>query len=54
MEPLSLGWEPLLISWLNTLPPLLDDFHKVTIGQMFRRFGKPLLFFIRRGGVRVL
>lgn len=53
MEPLTLGWDPLLASWLNTLPDLLNDFHKATVGQMFRRFGKVLLWFLHKGIVKV-
>ncbi|CAH1130366.1 unnamed protein product [Ceutorhynchus assimilis] len=53
MEPKSLGWQPLLISWLNTLPPFINnDFYKTMIFNLFVRFCKPLIWLIRKGGVR--
>ncbi|XP_021921863.1 dynein heavy chain 7, axonemal isoform X5 [Zootermopsis nevadensis] len=54
MEPETLGWEPLLESWLSTLPPNLNDQNKVKLHDMFLRFGYPLLHLIRKGGVREL
>ena len=53
MEPGTLGWEPLLESWINTLPPLLHAQNKLNITNMFQRFGYPLLFLLRKGGVKV-
>ncbi|XP_014666536.1 PREDICTED: dynein heavy chain 7, axonemal-like [Priapulus caudatus] len=50
MEPSSLGWRPLLKSWLNTLPPTLNDLHKETLNNMFERFVDPILHFIRKVG----
>ncbi|KAF7280376.1 hypothetical protein GWI33_006107 [Rhynchophorus ferrugineus] len=53
MEPKSIGWKPLLSSWLNTLPPFINnDFYKSMIFNLFVRFCKPLLWLIRKGGVR--
>uniref|UniRef100_A0A1Y1JXL1 AAA+ ATPase domain-containing protein n=1 Tax=Photinus pyralis TaxID=7054 RepID=A0A1Y1JXL1_PHOPY len=52
LEPSTLGWEPILCSWINKFPPLLNDFDKATVKAMFLRFGKPLLWFIRKGGVK--
>ncbi|KAF5288622.1 hypothetical protein FQR65_LT11993 [Abscondita terminalis] len=52
LEPLNLGWEPLLTSWVNTLPSSIDDFHKGTVVQLFLRFGTVLLWFLRKGGVK--
>ncbi|CAH1117610.1 unnamed protein product [Phaedon cochleariae] len=53
MEPASLGWEPLLTSWLNTLPAFINnDFYKSMIFNLFIRFCKPLIWLIRKGGVR--
>ncbi|XP_060516742.1 dynein axonemal heavy chain 7 [Cylas formicarius] len=53
MEPRSLGWEPLLTSWLSTLPPFISsDFYKSMIYNLFLRFCKPLLWLIHKGGVR--
>ncbi|KAK5646415.1 hypothetical protein RI129_004879 [Pyrocoelia pectoralis] len=54
LEPSTLGWEPILESWINKLPPLLNDFHKATVRTMFLRFGKPLIWFVRKGGVKEL
>lgn len=54
MESVSLGWEPLLISWLNTLPSTLNEFHKNTLKSMFFRFCEPLIWLLRRGGVKVI
>ncbi|XP_053674809.1 dynein axonemal heavy chain 7 [Anopheles nili] len=50
MEPSSLGWEPVLESWKNTLPPALHSMNKQVITQMFHRFCPLLLWFVRRGG----
>ena len=54
MEPASLGWEPLLISWLNILPPVINtDFYKTMIKTLFIRFCNPLLWLLNKGGVKV-
>ncbi|XP_017769725.1 PREDICTED: dynein heavy chain 7, axonemal-like [Nicrophorus vespilloides] len=52
LEPLSLGWKPLLKSWLNTLPPTITDFTKNMLKGVFKRFADPLLWLIRKGGVK--
>nr|CAI5840494.1 unnamed protein product [Callosobruchus analis] len=53
MEPAALGWEPLLLSWLNTLPPFINnDIYKTMIYNLFTRFCKPLIWLIRKGGVK--
>lgn len=53
MEPSSLGWEPLLLSWLNNLPPSINtDFYKNMMYTLFVRFCYPLLWLIRKGGVK--
>ncbi|VEN46856.1 unnamed protein product [Callosobruchus maculatus] len=53
MEPAALGWEPLLLSWLNTLPPFLNnDFYKTMVYNLFMRFCKPLIWLIRKGGAK--
>ncbi|XP_068083304.1 dynein axonemal heavy chain 7 [Anabrus simplex] len=54
MEPVSLGWEVLLISWLNTLPESLHSVNRSMIQAMFKRFCPPLLFYLRRGGAKEL
>lgn len=53
MEPASLGWEPLLSSWKNTLPVTIRDYDKKVITDLFLRFCPMLLYFIRKGGVFV-
>ncbi|KAF5288992.1 hypothetical protein FQA39_LY03871 [Lamprigera yunnana] len=52
MEPAALGWEPLLTSWLSTIPKTIHDFHKRSLENMFIRFGRALLWFVRKGGVK--
>lgn len=53
MEPGSLGWEPLLASWKNTLPESLNKVNKQVITALFMRFCPILLWFIRKGGLKV-
>ncbi|KAL1123751.1 hypothetical protein AAG570_001524 [Ranatra chinensis] len=48
MEPVSLGWECLVTSWLNTLPPLLHNQNKIVIKALFLRFLPTLFHLIRR------
>ncbi|XP_071052662.1 dynein axonemal heavy chain 7-like isoform X1 [Onthophagus taurus] len=52
MEPATLGWEPLLISWINTLPESITEFQRAMIKALFIRFCTPLLWLLRRGGVK--
>ncbi|XP_045470082.1 dynein axonemal heavy chain 7 [Harmonia axyridis] len=52
-EPVCMGWEPILTSWLNTLPPCIStDFYKTMIFNLFARFCRPLLWFIYKSGVK--
>lgn len=53
MEPVSLGWTPLLISWLNTLPSSFTEHIQSHLKDMYLRFCPPLLHLIRRCGARV-
>lgn len=53
MEPHMLGWRPLLLSWLNTLPTTINDDMKDLITENFDRLVPPMLNFIRKGGVKV-
>lgn len=53
MEPASLGWEVLVLSWLNRLPPLLEEAYKLQLKTLFFRFCNPLLYLIRRCGLQV-
>ncbi|EGI62283.1 Dynein heavy chain 12, axonemal [Acromyrmex echinatior] len=52
MEPVSLGWTPLLISWLNTLPLSFTEDIKNHLKDMYLRFCPPLLHLIRRCGAK--
>ncbi|XP_011298266.1 dynein heavy chain 7, axonemal-like [Fopius arisanus] len=52
MEPVALGWEPLLTSWLNTLPEGLEDPIKTHLEEMFLRFCPALIHLIRRTGAK--
>ncbi|XP_015440426.1 PREDICTED: LOW QUALITY PROTEIN: dynein heavy chain 7, axonemal [Dufourea novaeangliae] len=54
MEPVSLGWRPLLLSWLNTLPETFTEHHKNHLHDMYMRFCPPLLYLLRRGAVKEL
>jgi len=53
MEPESLGWEPLLTSWLVTLPPLLAQPLRDYLKELFLRFCPTLLHLVRKGGLKV-
>ena len=53
MDPVALGWEPLLESWLSTLPPTLHKQNIINLHHMILRFSYPLLHLIRKGGVSV-
>lgn len=53
MEPSSLGWRPLVKSWMNTWPETLqDDKFKKVANDMFERFIDPCLQMIRKGGLK--
>lgn len=54
MEPHMLGWEPLLISWLNTLPPSMTDDLKEIITDMYKHVLPPCYDFVRKGGFKEL
>ncbi|CAK9814603.1 Dynein axonemal heavy chain 7 [Anthophora plagiata] len=47
MEPVSLGWMPLLISWMNTLPSAFSEHLKNHLNDMYTRFCPPLLALLR-------
>lgn len=53
MEPASLGWEVLVASWINTIPPHIQENFGPMILALFNRFCPPLLYLIRRGGLKV-
>ncbi|KAK3894851.1 hypothetical protein Pcinc_001424 [Petrolisthes cinctipes] len=48
MEPLALGWRPLVETWLAKLPQTLTQQHKAVLTALFHRFVPPLLTFVRR------
>ncbi|XP_069175792.1 dynein axonemal heavy chain 7 isoform X4 [Procambarus clarkii] len=48
MEPLALGWRPLVETWLSKLPQTLTQQHKAVLTALFHRFVPPLLCFIRK------
>ncbi|CAG5124201.1 unnamed protein product, partial [Candidula unifasciata] len=52
MEPLTLGWRPLMKSWMNRLPATLTDGHKAVITDMFERFVTPTLQLVHKGGLK--
>ena len=54
MEPSSLGWRPLVKSWMSTLHQTLDEKYKKTLNDMFERFVDPCLQMIRKGGLKEL
>ncbi|XP_042293782.1 dynein axonemal heavy chain 3 [Sceloporus undulatus] len=47
MEPHQLGWKPLKDSYMNTLPPVLQDVHKELIEDLFMWLVHPCLEFVR-------
>lgn len=48
MEPASMGWEPLLKSWQNTLPDAIKNEHSETLHALFMRFCPLLLYFMKK------
>ncbi|XP_076854479.1 dynein axonemal heavy chain 7 isoform X2 [Brachyhypopomus gauderio] len=49
MEPHMLGWRPLLLSWLNTLPPTMSPMHKELVTGLFDRTLPACLQLVREG-----
>ncbi|XP_017857964.1 PREDICTED: dynein heavy chain 7, axonemal [Drosophila arizonae] len=49
LEPSSLGWEPLVTSWKNTLPAAFHTVSKQLISALISRFCPLLLFIVRKG-----
>ena len=48
MEPETLGWRPLVKSWLNKLPGTLTEMHRSIINDLFERFTDPCLVLVRK------
>ena len=53
MEPHMLGWRPLLLSWLTTLPEGVTQEIKDLILGFFDRMVIPVLQWLRKGGAKV-
>jgi dynein heavy chain len=53
MEPDTLGWDVLVISWLNTLPQFVPDYIRDHLKDLFMRFCSTLLHLVRKGGLKV-
>ncbi|VDP57881.1 unnamed protein product [Schistosoma mattheei] len=53
LEPASLGWRPLLRSWMNKLPNFIKQLHKDIWIDMFDRFVDAGIALIRKGGIKV-
>jgi dynein heavy chain len=47
VEPTQMGWEPLMLSWLNTLPPAVAE-HRSLIQKLFEWMVTPCIKFVRR------
>nr|XP_022323965.1 dynein heavy chain 7, axonemal-like isoform X6 [Crassostrea virginica] len=54
MEPSSLGWRPVVKSWMHEMPPAVTEMHRSTINDMFERFCDPCIQLVRKGGVKEL
>ena len=48
LEPSSLGWRPVLQSWINTLPEMLRGDNEKVITGLFEWVCPPLLYFVRK------
>ena len=53
MEPSMLGWQPLVQSWLNTLPPTITEEHKKLIADLYYGMVPACLDFVRKSGFKV-
>jgi len=53
MEPSMLGWQPLMESWLSTLPSNISDEKKDLIRGLYTRMVPCCLNFVRKGGFKV-
>ena len=48
MEPQTLGWRPIVLSWINVLPSSFTETHKEVLNDMFERFCDPCLALVRK------
>ena len=49
LEPSTLGWRPIMKSWLNTLPQLLStEYFKSTVEDLLEWLVDPCLVFVRK------
>lgn len=53
MEPSMLGWQPLMESWINTLPSTISEEKKDLIRELYTRMVPCCLNFVRKGGFKV-
>ncbi|PBC30449.1 Dynein heavy chain 7, axonemal [Apis cerana cerana] len=55
MEPNDLGWDPLLQSWINTLPVVISPWLRNFIYEsLFRRFCDPILYWLHQGNTEII
>merc|ERR1719162_390910 len=48
MEPTELGWQPLMRSWLMTLPPRVGEVERAWLVEHFEWLLDPCLWYVRR------
>lgn len=54
MEPSTLGWRPLVKSWLHVKPPCYNDKMKTIVNNLFERFVDAGLTLVHKHGVKEL
>ncbi|CAK8689424.1 unnamed protein product [Clavelina lepadiformis] len=54
LEPLSLGWRPMFVSWLATLPPVLSEDNAKLIEALFETFVEPCVRFVHKSCKEVI
>lgn len=53
MEPISLGWECLVQSWIKQLSSYITSHYKQILQTIILRFSYPILYFLRRCNITV-